>query len=138
MKLIEVVRGHHSSDETISRCLEFTRKLGKTPILVKDVPGFIVNRCARPFYGEALRLLAEGTATVEDIDNIVRLEGGFKMGPFELMDLIGIDINLAVTRSIYEQTFGDPRYRPSIVQQEMVHAGHLGRKTKRGFYRYDQ
>jgi 3-hydroxybutyryl-CoA dehydrogenase len=95
-----------------------------------------VNRVARPFYGEALRILGEGIASVEEIDRIVRLEGGFKMGPFELMDLIGIDVNLAVTRSMYEQTYHEPRYRPHLIQTTMVNAGLLGRKTKRGFYPY--
>jgi 3-hydroxybutyryl-CoA dehydrogenase len=114
------------------------KSFGKHPVVVHDAPGFIVNRCARPFYGEALRLLSEGVATVEEIDRIVKLEGGFKMGPFELMDLIGIDVNLAVTKSMYEQTFGEARYRPSIIQQKMVSSGLLGRKTKRGFYTYEK
>lgn len=138
MKLVEVVRGHRTSDETILEATAFVRLLGKTPVQASDTPGFIVNRIARPFYGEALRILGEGIAGVEDIDRIVRLEGGFRMGPFELMDLIGIDINLAVTRSMYEQTFHEPRYRPHIIQTTMVNAGLLGRKTKRGFYSYDR
>lgn len=136
MKLVEVVRGHRTSDETISSVAEFARKMGKTPVVAKDTPGFIVNRVARPFYGEALRLLGEGVAAAEEIDRIARLEGGFRMGPFELMDLIGIDVNLAVTQSIYEQTFGEPRYRPHIIQKNMVGAGLLGRKSGRGFYSY--
>ena len=136
MKLVEVVRGQHSSEDAIQTTIELSKLLGKTPVLAKDTPGFIVNRCARPFYGEALRILGDGIASVEDIDRIVRLEGGFKMGPFELMDLIGIDVNLAVTKSMYEQTFGEPRYRPHIIQQSMVNGGLLGRKTKRGFYTY--
>ncbi len=134
MQLVEVVRGHQTSEEVIAAAVDCVRKLGKAPVVVKDTPGFIVNRVARPFYGEALRLLGEGVASVEEIDRIVKLEGGFKMGPFELMDLIGIDVNLAVTRSMYEQTFGEPRYRPHVIQQNMVEAGLLGRKTKRGFY----
>jgi 3-hydroxybutyryl-CoA dehydrogenase len=137
MKLVEVVRGHRTSTETLRQTLEFARTLGKTAVVAADTPGFIVNRVARPFYGEALRLLGEGVATVEEIDRIVKLEGGFKMGPFELMDLIGIDVNLAVTQSIFEQTFGESRYRPHILQRNMVLAGNLGRKTKKGFYRYD-
>ena len=136
MKLVEVVRGHHTSDETVQRTVELARQLEKHPVLVKDAPGFIVNRIARPFYGEALRLLAEGVASVEEIDRIVKLEGNFKMGPFELMDLIGIDVNFAVTKSMYEQTFGEARYRPHVIQQSMVNAGLFGRKTGRGFYKY--
>lgn len=138
MKLVEIVRGHSTSAITIDRATDVARQLGKVPVVVTDTPGFIVNRVARPFYGEALRLLGEGVAGVEDIDRIVRGEGGFRMGPFELMDLIGIDVNLAVTRSMYEQTFGEPRYRPHVIQQRMVDAGLLGRKTDRGFYRHDR
>jgi len=138
MKLVEVVGGSQTSEQSLSRTVELARLLGKSPVLVKDTPGFIVNRVARPFYGEALRLLGEGIATAEDIDRIVREEGGFKMGPFELMDLIGIDINFAVTKSIYEQSFGEERYRPHVIQQAMVAAGTLGRKTGKGFYRYDE
>ena len=138
MKLVEVISGNATTDETLKHSVELVKQLGKTPVIVKDTPGFIVNRIARPFYGEALRLLGEGVAGIEDIDQIVRLEGGFKMGPFELMDLIGIDVNFAVTRSMYEQTFGEPRYRPHVIQQTMVNAGLLGRKTKRGFYDYNQ
>jgi 3-hydroxybutyryl-CoA dehydrogenase len=136
MKLVEVVNGHQTSKSTTELTTQFAKALGKIPVLTKDTPGFIVNRVARPFYGEALRILGEGIASTEDIDRIVKLEGGFKMGPFELMDLIGIDINLAVTKSMYEQTFGEPRYRPHIIQQTMVNAGMLGKKTKRGFYSY--
>jgi 3-hydroxybutyryl-CoA dehydrogenase len=137
MKLVEVVRGNHTSQEVFQKSAAFVNQLKKTSVVVHDTPGFIVNRCARPFYGEALRLLSEGVASVEEIDRIVKLEGGFKMGPFELMDLIGIDVNFAVTKSLYEQTFGEPRYRPSIIQERMVAAGRLGRKTKRGFYTYE-
>lgn len=137
MKLVEVIRGHKTSQQTIEQTAQLSKQMGKIPVIVQDSPGFIVNRVARPFYGEALRLLSEGVATVEDIDRIVRLEGGFKMGPFELMDLIGIDVNFAVTQSMYEQTFGEQRYRPHIIQRKMVDAGMLGKKTKRGFYRYD-
>ena len=138
MKLVEVIRAHKTSDQTIHQTIELAKQMGKVPIVAKDTPGFIVNRIARSFYGEALRLLGEGVSTVEEIDRIVKLEGGFKMGPFELMDLIGIDINLTVTKSVYEQTFGEPRYRPHIIQQQMVDAGQLGRKTKRGFYSYEK
>ena len=136
MKLVEVVRGAQTSEAAMRAGVAFVEALGRIPIVTKDTPGFIVNRVARPFYGEALRILGEGVASVEEIDRIVRLEGGFRMGPFELMDLIGIDVNLSVTQSIYEQTFHEPRYRPHIIQQTMVNAGILGRKTKRGFYSY--
>jgi 3-hydroxybutyryl-CoA dehydrogenase len=120
MKLVEVVRGDATADATIAAVTEFAKRLGKVPVVVSDSPGFIVNRVARPFYGEALKILGEGVATVEEIDRIVRSVGGFRMGPFELMDLIGIDVNLAVTKSVYEQTFGEPRFRPHIIQQKMV------------------
>ena len=138
MKLVEVVRGRQTSDEVVGQGAAFAKRLGKTPVVVKDTPGFIVNRLARPFYGEALRLLGEHVATVEQIDRIVKTSGDFAMGPFELMDLIGIDINLAVTQSIYDQYFGEPRFRPHPLQQEMVDAGWLGRKSGRGFYNYSE
>lgn len=137
MKLVEVVAGKETSKDALVSTVEFSRSMGKTPVLSKDTPGFIVNRVARPFYGEALRLLGEGVASVDDIDKIVKSGGGFKMGPFELMDLIGIDINYAVTQSVYEQFFHEPRFRPHPIQRQMVEAGTLGRKTGRGFYAYD-
>jgi 3-hydroxybutyryl-CoA dehydrogenase len=137
MKLVEVVRGQNTSEETIRLAVDFVTHIGKTPVLAKDTPGFIVNRVARPFYGEALRLLGENVASVEQIDRITGLIGGFAMGPFELMDLIGIDVNLSVTESMYAQYFGESRYRPHPIQKRMVESGILGKKTRRGFYAYD-
>ncbi len=138
MKLVEVVSGEHTSSEVLQRTLDAARKLGKTPVLAKDTPGFIVNRIARPFYGEALRLLDEGVASFEEIDRIVKRSGGFKSGPFETMDATGIDDNFAVTQSMYEQCFHEPRFRPHRIQKQMVESGKLGKKTKKGFYDYSE
>ncbi len=136
MKLVEVVRGDGTTQATVDAALAFVKRLDKVPVVASDSPGFIVNRVARPFYLEALRLMGEGVADPAQIDRIVRSAGGFRMGPFELMDLIGIDVNLAVTKSVFAQTFGEPRFRPHIIQQQMVDAGRLGRKSGRGFYEY--
>lgn len=137
MKLVEIIKGKETSHTTISRITSLAKEFGKSPVLASDTPGFIVNRIARPFYGEALRIIGEGIADVAEIDHIVKKSGGFKMGPFELMDLIGIDVNLSVSKSVYEQYFHEARYRPHPIQQQMVDANLLGRKTGRGFYGYD-
>ena len=138
MPLVEVIRGAQTSDGTIDSAVALARALGKTPVVATDTPGFIVNRIARPFYGEALRLLAEGVATHEELDWILEGSGGFRMGPFKLMDLIGIDINFTAMKSVYEQTFGEPRFRPSLLQQQKIQENALGRKTGRGFYVYGE
>jgi len=137
MKLVEVIRGQETSDEVMYRAEGYVKQLGKIPVLAKDTPGFIVNRVARNFYGEAFRLVGDGIATHEQVDNIMR-SAGFPMGPFQLMDLIGIDVNLSVTQSVYDQYFGEPRFRPHIIQQKMFEANRLGRKTGKGFYDYPQ
>src|SRR5436853_7763546 len=117
----------------MTRTIEISRALGKTPVRAKDTPGFIVNRVARNFYGESFRIVAEGAATHEQVDRCMKALG-FRMGPFELMDLIGIDVNLAVTRSVYDLYFDEPRFRPHLIQQKMVESGLLGKKSGKGFY----
>jgi 3-hydroxybutyryl-CoA dehydrogenase len=138
MKLVEVISGMHTSAETAALADAFAQSLGKTTAKCIDTPGFIVNRVARGYYGEGLRLVQEGVATMEQIDKLARLEGNFRMGPFQLMDLIGIDVNLSVSQSVYHATYEEQRYRPNPIQERMVQAGDFGRKTGRGFYRYDQ
>ncbi len=133
MKLVEVIRGPRTSDKTIAFCVNFAEDLGKSPVVAKDVPGFIVNRVARNFYNEPQRIVTEQGATVTQIDTLIK-GLGFRMGPFELMDLIGVDTNLDVTKSQWEQFFLEPRFAPSLLQQQTVDAGNYGRKTGRGFY----
>ncbi|MCP3772753.1 3-hydroxyacyl-CoA dehydrogenase NAD-binding domain-containing protein [Paenibacillus sp. MZ04-78.2] len=138
MPLVEVIRGKKSSPDNVDKAYQFAKELGKVPVLVHDSPGFIVNRVARPYYNEALRILGDRLASVEKIDDIMRKAGGFKMGPFELQDMIGIDINFATTESVYTDFFHEGRFKPSRIQQRMVQAGNLGRKTGEGFYAYEK
>jgi len=136
MPLVEVVSGLATSRNVAETIFATAAAWGKAPVYALSTPGFIVNRCARPFYGEALRLLAEGAADAVTLDAVLREAGGFRMGPFELMDLIGLDVNFAVTKSVWKGFFRDPRYAPSMRQRELVAAGWLGRKSGRGFYDY--
>lgn len=136
MPLVEVVPGLATSADVRQGMMDLMNAWGKTPVSCKDTPGFIVNRVARPFYGEAIRIYEEGLADMPTIDHAMKSVGGFKMGPFELMDLIGNDINFAVTKSVFEAFFFDPRYKPSVTQQRQVEAGWLGRKSGRGYYSY--
>ncbi len=136
MALLEVVAGMDSSPRALAVARAAGEAMGKRVIEAVDGPGFIVNRCNRPFGLEGLRLLTEQVATIEQIDRICRLGGGFRMGPFELMDLVGVDVGLEISRSFYEQSFGEPRWRPSPITVKTVAAGHYGRKSGRGYYMY--
>jgi 3-hydroxybutyryl-CoA dehydrogenase len=137
MRLLEVVAGEQSSPCALALAHATGEAMGKTVIRASDGPGFLVNRSNRPFGLEALRLLQEGIADVETIDRICRMQGGFRMGPFELMDLVGVDVGFEISKSFYEQSFGEPRWRPSPIAARYVAAGLHGRKTKRGYYTYE-
>jgi 3-hydroxybutyryl-CoA dehydrogenase len=136
MALVEVVSGLATSSAVANTLFDTATAWGKTPVHAKSTPGFIVNRVARPYYAEALRVLTEGGADCATLDACCREAGGFRMGPFELMDMIGHDVNFAVTNSVWRAFFNDPRFLPSLVQQDLVDAGFLGKKTGRGFYNY--
>ncbi|MDZ7807739.1 MAG: 3-hydroxyacyl-CoA dehydrogenase NAD-binding domain-containing protein [Gracilimonas sp.] len=136
MKLVEVIPGIATEDDVFNSTKKFIKSLGKITVSGKDTPGFIVNRVARPFYGEALRIFEEGIADAATIDWAMKELGGFRMGPFEFMDLIGHDVNYEVTSTVFKAFYYDPRFRPSFAQKRMVEAGWLGRKTGRGFYNY--
>lgn len=138
MKLVEVIKGLATDSAVIDTLLALAKAWGKVGVAAKSSPGFIVNRVARPFYAEGLRLAEEGVAEPARIDALMREGGGFRMGPFELMDLIGQDVNYAVTCSVFDAYYQDPRFKPSLMQKELVDAGWLGRKSGRGFYTYDQ
>ena len=137
LPLVEVVAGRRSASWAVERAAGIVEGWGKTPIRVTDLPGFIVNRVNRPFTLEPLRLLRAGAGTVESIDAAL-VAAGFPMGPFALMDLIGIDVNLAAARGLFEASGRPPRFRPSPIQEELVAAGRLGRKAGEGFYRYEE
>ena len=136
MPLVEVIAGVATDRAVADTVFATAAAWGKTPVHARSTPGFIVNRVARPFYAEGLRLLQEGVCDPATLDAVIRESGGFRMGPCELMDLIGHDVNYAVTRSVFDAYYGDPRFAPSLVQLELVQAGHLGRKSGRGFYDY--
>lgn len=135
MKLVEVVEGNQTDPEVVQAIMELATKLGKTPVLCKDFPGFIVNRVARHYYLEAMKMVEAGVADIETIDELMEASG-FKMGPFKLMDLIGMDINFSASKSVYEALGKPERLKPSSLQEQMVLTGKLGRKTKQGFYNY--
>ncbi|QBE67315.1 3-hydroxyacyl-CoA dehydrogenase PaaH [Pseudoduganella lutea] len=136
MALVEIVSGLATGHAAAQTVHDTAAAWGKNPVHTKSTPGFIVNRVARPYYAEAWRLLGEGAGDTATLDALMREAGGFRMGPFELMDLIGHDVNYAVTKSVFDAYYGDPRFTPSVLQREMVDAGFLGRKSGRGFYRY--
>ena len=135
MKLVEVVKGDQTTDSVAQTVYDLCLQLKKTPVMCKDAPGFIVNRVARHYYLEAMKLVENGVATIEDVDDIMEATG-FKMGPFKLMDLIGMDVNLAVSQSLYDACNKAERFKPSPLQIDKVSKGELGKKTGKGFYQY--
>ena len=137
MKLVEVISAEQTDPKVVETALEYVKSVNKTCVVAKDAPGFIVNRVARHFYVEGLKILEENVASHETIDDLVRASG-FKMGPFQLMDLIGVETNLSVTESMYQLFNNDQKFRPNRIQQKKVQAGYYGRKTGKGFYNYDK
>jgi len=137
MPLVEIIPSLATNKEPLERAINFVNELKKTIVIAKDTPGFIVNRLARPFYGEALRIVEEQMASFSDVDYAMRALG-FKMGPFELMDFIGHDVNYRVTETVWTQMFFDPRYRPSLIQKRLFESGFFGKKTRRGYYQYTE
>lgn len=138
MPLVEVIPSLLTEKSLAGKIYNLMKDWGKTPVIAKDIPGFIVNRIARPYYGEALRIVEENIATVEQVDEAMKTLGNFRMGPFELMDLIGVDVNFSVTKTVYNEYFYDPKYKPSLLQQRMSEAKLHGRKTGKGFYDYSE
>jgi len=138
MPLVEVIPSLLTEKSLAEKIYSLMKDWGKTPVIAKDIPGFIVNRIARPYYGEGLRIVEENIATVEQVDDAMKTLGNFKMGPFELMDLIGVDVNFSVTKTVYNEYFYDPKYKPSLLQQRMSEAKLHGRKTGKGFYDYSE
>lgn len=138
MPLVEIIPGIATTEICTENCKKLIDSWGKTTVLAKDTPGFIVNRVARPFYSEALRIYEEGIADMPTIDWAMKEIGGFKMGPFELMDLIGHDVNYVVTETVWQQFYFDPKFKPALSQKRLLEAGFLGKKTGRGFYNYDE
>lgn len=138
MPLVEVIPSLLTEKSLAEKIYNLMKDWGKTPVIAKDIPGFIVNRIARPYYGEGLRIVEENIATLEQVDDAMKTIGNFKMGPFELMDLIGVDVNFSVTTTVYKDYFYDPKYKPSLLQQRMSEAKLHGRKTGKGFYDYSE
>lgn len=138
MPLVEVIPSLLTEKSLAEKMYTLMKNWGKLPVIAKDIPGFIVNRIARPYYGEGLRIVEENIATPEQVDDAMKTLGNFKMGPFELMDLIGVDVNFSVTTTVYKDYFYDPKYKPSLLQQRMSEAKLHGRKTGKGFYDYSE
>ncbi|MFT7626442.1 MAG: 3-hydroxybutyryl-CoA dehydrogenase [Ulvibacter sp.] len=138
MKLVEVIPAIQTSEESVSISVKTIQDWKKVVAVAKDTPGFIVNRVARPFYGEALRIYEEGIADFATIDSAMKTKGGFRMGPFELMDFIGNDVNYTVTETVFTAFYFDPRYKPSLTQKRFSEAGYLGRKSGKGYYNYSE